>query len=171
MKMEELMNTKQLHAYILIGLPGSGKSTWVEKLLASNSGNDFVVVSSDDILENIAKEKNLTYSDVYKEYIGIATSKMKENFRNALINKKNIVWDQTNMSKKKRKGILSELGNDYYKIAVDFSINPSILKKRLKDRAEKTGKHIPWSVIESMGSNYNPPSKEEGFDEIIRVSY
>lgn len=161
----------QLYAYILIGLPGSGKSTWVEKFKASNIDKNFTVISSDAILEEIAKEKGLTYSDVYKDYVGMASSMMKENFRKSLENNRNIIWDQTNMSRKKRKGILSQLDDRYKKVAVDFSVKPNLLKERLEFRAIQTGKVIPWKIVEDMGSSYNPPSKEEGFDEIIRISY
>lgn len=160
-------------AIILIGLPGSGKSTWIfENILVRSDILPYVVISSDDVLERIAKEKGLTYSDVFKDYIGQATAEMKSNFKSAIAEGKNIIWDQTNMSKKKRRGILAQIPADYYKIAVDFSVNPNELKRRLDERAKLTGKHIPWKIVEDMGKNYQAPDKlEEGFDEIIKVKF
>jgi len=169
------LNTQHLRgrkfAVIMIGLPASGKSTWIAHESLRADFVPFTVISSDNVLERIASEKGLTYSEVFKDYIGQATAEMKSTFKNAIVAGENIIWDQTNMSKKKRRGILSQIPDDYYKIAVDFSVLPVELKRRLDERAELTGKYIPWKVIEDMGKNYQAPSKDEGFDEIIKVKF
>ncbi len=51
-----------------------------------------------------------------------------------------------------------------------FDVPDQEIFKRLKDRMEKTGKYIPSKVIDDMASRYQTPTKEEGFDKIIRVS-
>lgn len=169
------LNTKHLRtckfAVLLIGLPGSGKSTWITAEQLRADFVPFTVISSDNVLERIASEKGITYSEAFKDHIGQATAEMKSSFKNAIAEGENIIWDQTNMSKKKRRGILSQIPADYYKIAVDFSVLPVELKRRLTERAELTGKHIPWKIVEDMGKNYQAPDKEEGFDEIIKVKF
>lgn len=167
MKSEDFKITKPV-IYVLIGLPGSGKSTWMKSLMNS-SDKEFVLVSSDAEIDKIANEMNKTYSEIFDEYIGKATGLMKNTAKNAINLNKNIVWDQTNMSKKKRKGILQTLSDDYYKIAVDFTVDPKELERRLEKRAKETGKFIPKNVIDSMGKSYQSPSKDEGFDEIIKI--
>ena len=46
--------------YVLVGVPGSGKSTWVKN---QKWANDCVVVSTDEFVEDYAKECGLTYSE------------------------------------------------------------------------------------------------------------
>lgn len=159
---------EQPEIYVLIGLPGSGKSTWTQRKLAS-SGKAFAVISSDNHLEAMAKKEGIGYSEAWKKYIGEATGRMKQDFRDAVAAGQNIIWDQTNLSKKKRRGILQQVPAHYIKVAVDFNVEDRELMRRLADRAEKTGKHIPETTIKEMGKTYQAPSKDEGFDKIERV--
>jgi predicted kinase len=152
--------------YVLIGPPASGKSTWTKNFLSSNP--DYVVISSDDIIEKHAAANGLNYTQAFDKFSGFAISEMKKEATNAFAEKRNIIWDQTNMSAKKRKGILDRAVG-YIKIAVDFDIPDAEVNRRLKDREEKTGKHIPQHVMKSMYASYQPPSRAEGFDQIIRI--
>lgn len=153
---------------VLVGVPGSGKSTWIRQFTAS-SQKQYVVISSDDILEKIAAEKGLTYSDVHKDYIGQATGQAKATFRQAMNNRANIIWDQTNVSKKKRRGILQQLPKDYIAKAVVFNTEDAVVKDRLQKRAKETGKHIPDFVMKDMYSRWEAPTRDEGFAEIIKA--
>ena len=54
--------------YMLIGVPASGKSTWVEQ----NKGNA-LVISTDNLIEAYAANLGKTYNEVFKEQIKIAT--------------------------------------------------------------------------------------------------
>jgi predicted kinase len=155
---------KQPVAYVLVGLPGSGKSTWMRSMLAN--GN-YVIISSDNEIEEYAKSVGLTYSDVFDEYIKTATSNMNAKFKDAVANNKNIIWDQTNMSVKKRKSILQQIPKQYKKIAVVFQLEREELQKRLDKRAELEGKHIPMHVIDNMERSFEIPTVAEGFDEVV----
>lgn len=159
---------KQPTAYIMVGPPASGKSTWIRELV--KNGGDYVVISSDDEVEAYAKSKGLTYSDVFDEYIKTATSKMKAKFAAAVKDAtSNIIWDQTNLTVKKRKSILQQLPRNYRKIAVVFSVDDEELQMRLEERAREEGKFIPQHVVNSMKMSFEMPTKNEGFDEIITV--
>ncbi len=136
--------------FVLIGVPGSGKSTWTKSHIAS-SIKDYVVVSSDATLERVASEKGLKYPDVYEDFIGLATKEAKEAFRNAIASRSNIIFDQTNVSKKKRRGILQQMPNDCIKVAVVFNTEDKEVERRLKAREAETGKHIP-GYVRSLGS-------------------
>lgn len=153
--------------YILVGLPGSGKSTWVSKKILEEN---LVIVSTDDIIENIAKEKNLTYSDVWESSIKHATKLSEKIFLNALYDGKSIVWDQTNMTAKKRKTILSKIQRDYKKVCVVFEAPLDVIKERLVKREKETGKRIPEFVLINMLKSYEEPNLSEGFDKIIKVT-
>lgn len=166
MKLTEIHNTNQKIAYVLVGLPGSGKSTWMRSI---NKDGDFVIVSSDDEIEKYAKEQGLTYSDVFDSYVKTATGLMNKKFKDAVAANQNIIWDQTNMTSKKRKGILQQIPRGYKKIAVVFQISEQELEARLAKREQEEGKHIPKHVIYSMAKSFEMPTTAEGFDQIIRV--
>jgi predicted kinase len=78
-----------------------------------------------------------------------------------------ILWDQTNLTKKSRKGKLLQVPPHYTKVAVFFSIpNLEELQRRLDSRAGKT---IPRHVVADMIKSLEEPSLEEGFDLIVKV--
>lgn len=169
MELENIYNPPEAYsrnpiAYILVGLPGSGKSTWIRN---HKTKDDFVVISSDDEIEKYAKSQSKTYSEVFDEYIKTATKNMNQTFQNAVQNNSNIIWDQTNLSKNKRKGIIQKLPKHYKKIAVVFEVDAEELNSRLYNRAKTEGKHIPAFVIDNMKKSYEKPTKDEGFDEIL----
>lgn len=166
MKINELQNDDKSIIYVLVGVPCSGKSTWTKRLIEKDP--TFVVISTDDLLEEYAREEGLTYGESWNKYFSRANAAAKQKFASAITNKSNIVYDQTNMSSKKRKGILSNVP-DYFKIAVVFDVDTKELFRRNKERAEKTGKNIPEHIIQKFLKDFSPVTREEGFNKIIRV--
>ena len=146
--------------YMLVGVPGSGKSTWIK-----NNKHDAVVLSTDNYIERYAMKTGKTYNDMFKELIDVATNEMGRDLEYAVKNNRDIIWDQTNLTVKSRKGKLNKIPKDYKKVAVYFSV-PKDLRDRL---ASRPGKTIPEPVIISMINQLQPPTKEEGFDEIVAV--
>ena len=146
--------------YQLIGVPASGKSTWVKN---QDWAKDCVVVSTDDFVEDYAKEVGATYNDVFDDYMPTAVKLMAEKVERAREQGKDIIWDQTSMSIKSRKRKFNMLP-DYEHIAVVFKTpEADELKRRLDSRP---GKNIPDHVMKSMMDNYDIPTEEEGFKEI-----
>lgn len=144
--------------YMLIGVPGSGKTTWIK-----NNKHNAVVASTDLYIERYAMKTGKTYNDMFKELIGVATDQMNKDVANAVKEKRDIIWDQTNLTAKSRKAKLAKIPTDYHKVAVFFPV-PKDLRDRL---ASRPGKTIPEPVILSMINQLQPPTKEEGFDEIV----
>ena len=152
------MTTPKL--YMLIGVPGSGKSTWISN---QDWTNGIPVVSSDKFIDEHAAKEGKTYNEVFKDYIKIATHLMENQVLICKANNYDIIWDQTNTSAKSRKAKLDKL-EGYEKIAIFFSTpEKEELDKRL---AQRVGKHIPENVMESMIANLEMPTEEEGFKEI-----
>jgi predicted kinase len=154
--------------YMLIGLPSSGKSTWVNANVAAlESGT--VVLSTDNIIEQMAKESGTTYNQIWKDSIDAATKINYQNFRDAIRDRKSIIWDQTNLTKKKRKNVLSQLPWEYEKFAVTFDVPLEDIFTRVKERAERTGKNIPKLILINMFETYVKPTLDEGFNKIITL--
>jgi predicted kinase len=156
--------------YILIGLPGCGKSTWRAAHLRENAQRPTVIISTDDMVETIAREKGITYDEAHKQLnFKDATARMRAHFRQALNNGHDVIVDRTNMSRKSRKMFLKDLPEGYESVAVLFTVPDTVLKQRLEARAAATGKSIPADVLESMASRYMAPDREE-FTRIVRIN-
>lgn len=147
--------------YMLIGIPGSGKSTWVKLNKKSH-----VILSTDDYIEEQAKSVGKTYDEAFSFYIDSAMLNMDEMVKNACAQQKDVIWDQTNLDVNSRKRKLAKF-DGYRKVAVVFE-KPSeeVLKVRL---ASREGKKIPPRVIKSMVMRFQHPTLDEGFDEIVVV--
>lgn len=148
------------NVYVLVGVPGSGKSTWVQN---QDWAKSCAVVSTDAWVEAHAHALGKTYSEVFDEYMPHAIEKMVDDVLRARDQHKDIIWDQTSVSIASRKRKFKMLP-EYKHIAVVFETPPAdILKTRLTSRP---GKVIPWGVISSMIANYQAPSLDEGYSEI-----
>ena len=147
--------------YQLIGVPGAGKSTWITK---QEWAKDCVVVSTDEFVEAYAKQQGKTYNEVFDAYMSLAVQLMADKVVKARQEGKDIIWDQTSMSIKSRKRKFNML-RDYEHIAVVFT-TPEMdeLKRRLDSRP---GKNIPDHVMKSMMDNFDMPTTDEGFSEIV----
>lgn len=146
--------------YMLIGVPGSGKSTWIANQEWSDTTT---VVSSDRFIDYEATRTGKTYNEIFKDYVGVATRLMDNHVLVAQANGMDIIWDQTNTSAKTRKSKLAKLP-EYEKIAVFFKTpEKDVLEQRL---ANRPGKMIPVDVMASMIANLESPTKEEGFNDI-----
>lgn len=149
--------------YVLVGVPGSGKTTWVESQIWANH---CVHISSDQLIEEEAKRQGKTYNDIFKDYVSEAISLMLDKVIEAREAGKDIIWDQTSVNVKSRKKKFNMLP-DYEHIAVVFDTPPvDVLMKRL---ASRPGKNIPWEVVSSMINTFEMPTEEEGFKEVWRT--
>lgn len=159
-------NPKGLKFIMLVGAPCSGKSTWLEKFLKTEV-NGWTILSTDNIYEEYAAEKGLTYSEAFQ---ALPYKKVKAKFRIqvdiALKNRENIIWDQTNVYESARRKKLSQVPKDYETIAVVFEVERGELDRRNAMRLAETGKGIPDKIINDMLKNYTLPTKAEGFSHV-----
>lgn len=158
--------------YMLVGAPGSGKSTWTKNFLANDHDNDYVVISSDDIIVEWGKllDPNMTYTDAFRKVdMKQVQQELNKRLTDAVANMKNIIWDQTNLTAKSRRGRVSRIPKIYRKTCVVFELAHDELFRRLEKRAQEEGKHIPKSVVDNMISTFEKPVESEGFDRIIYV--
>jgi tRNA uridine 5-carbamoylmethylation protein Kti12 len=150
--------------HFMIGMPASGKTTWRENYRKINSS---IVASSDDFIEEMAKEQGKTYNEVFAKM-----SKGGERYVNALASycvkhQVPMIWDQTNLSVATRAKRLAFFPSQWKKIGVNVKCkNFETWKDRLMTRP---GKIIPAGTIEHMMKTFETPTFAEGFDEIIEI--
>lgn len=155
--------------HMLVGLPGSGKSTWRHAFVAENP--DVCVLSTDDRIDAWAQERGLTYTEAFpqvpmKEF----ETAMHAEFQDAVASRRSVLVDRTNLSRRSRARFLSSLPKPYRRIAVVFDVPDEVLAHRLDERARLTGKSIPEDVISSMKASFEMPVLAE-FDQIVSVSW
>ena len=146
---------------MLVGVPTAGKSTFSSNPKYSK----YIRVSSDDILQEVAKERQQSYNTVFKGNIRFAQIAMMKVLRKAIEDGKSIIWDQTSLTRKQRREKLKHIPPHYKKTAVYFIVD---LKTALQRNTQRPGKVIPPEILERMIKEYELPVLGEGFDEIIR---
>lgn len=147
-------------AYILVGVPGSGKSTWVSN---QDWTKDCAYVSTDVWVQIEADRQGKTYTEIFDEYMPKAVNIMAAQVIDAREQEKDIIWDQTSTTTASRTRKFRMLP-DYKMVAVVFPTpEPMELRRRLDSRP---GKEIPASVLEKMLGDWEEPTEQEGFDEI-----
>ncbi len=145
------MNTMAKPNFIMmIGLPGSGKSTYAETIGAN-------VHSSDAIREEILGDVNNQDSngDVFSEL----HRRVKDDLRDGV----DTVYDATNINGKQRIAFLKELRSiDCRKICILMATSYEDCKERITKRS----RIVPTHVLDRMYKNFCPPYYYEGWDEI-----
>lgn len=150
--------------YQLIGVPGSGKTTWAN---SQDWAMECVYVSTDQYVESYARNLDKTYSEVFESFMPDAVRMMTDAVIKARNLNKNIIWDQTSTTVLSRKKKFNMLPN-YDHIAVTFRTPP--VDELMKRLASRPGKNIPWKVVSSMINNFEEPTEDEGFKELWFVN-
>jgi protein phosphatase len=138
---------------ILIGLPRSGKSTWIK----DNKKEGEVILSADDL-------RYLVYNQRYWAEGESLVWSVRGIFLKYLLQQGvDIIIDETNTTKKARKNII-DLAKKY-----GYYITGIVIKNYPNEcikRAEKTNQLDVIPVIHHMAENFESPEFDEGFDEI-----
>lgn len=151
------MNT--LH--ILMGTPGSGKSTWIRNHLDEHT----VWISRDDVRFSMVAEDEEYFSkekQVFKEFI--------RRIDNALENGYDVFADATHLNKASRNKLLRAV-NHKLALNVDVIWIKTPLSECIyrNDNRKGTRSFVPRSVIRRMFYQIEKPEFEEGFDTIYIV--
>jgi tRNA uridine 5-carbamoylmethylation protein Kti12 len=150
---------------MLSGIPTSGKSTYINKLLENSYWQSAVILSTDNYIARIAEESDTTCNDIFQEYIKEATRQLHLDLQEAIKLNKPIIRDQTNLTIKTRAKKLSNIPGRYQKIIVYFELP---LEEALKRNECRPGKSISDAIIKRMFYTFEPPTSEEGFDLVLR---
>lgn len=163
--------------YMLVGLPGTGKSTWTDRFKRKHISElneqsfktntqfqyNLSVISTDDIVQTIADQHRLTYNQMFDNITYSFAEKISHKLAKFAFERNDIViWDQTNLTLMSRAKKLALIPSHYKKICIVFRI-PDDHIDRLQSRV---GKIIPEDVMMNMIKSYQQPTLTEGFDDI-----
>lgn len=141
---------------LMIGLPGSGKSTYAKTKI----DRKVKLLSSDAI------RKELFLDETNQENNTLVFKTLHERARNFLIDGKDVVIDATNTNIDDRTKTLSSFADLNIKRKAIIIETPVELCIERDSRRRRT---VGEDVIKSYHENYTPPTKAEGFDDIIMV--
>ena len=139
---------------MLVGLPGSGKST-AAKVFSERK--DCVVLSSDAIREELYGNVNDT------EHNAKVFEVLHRRSRDLLRAGISVCIDSTNLSKKRRIHFLNSLKNincDKVAAVCATSYEECLRRNLNRDRV------VPEKVIRKMYTSFAPPHESEGFDKV-----
>ena len=163
--------TRCPRAIFLIGAPASGKSTWTTNYLAqANQANRLtIVLSTDDLIEDYAREHNISYSEAFDQLdMKTLENTVRESLKYAIRNNQDVIVDRTNMRVRSRNRWLSQVPSHYVRVGIRFEVDSDTLHDRLRHRAETTGKFVPHHIVDDMLSSHQPPTFDE-FDIIEAI--
>lgn len=154
---------------VLVGLPGSGKSTARATAAATGASANSYHYSTDDKLDVRATELNMTYSEVFSTYVNEATAESNAELADAIARGQSVVWDQTNMSAKRRRKLMNQFPQEYRRecICILPPMNQEQEAELNRRLANRPGKHIPQHVMRSMRDRFELPSVNEGFTRVL----
>lgn len=140
---------KEHKAFIVIGLPASGKSSAVAEPLAKKYGA--LIIDSDEAKERLPEFTDGLLADAVHE----ESSNIADDVRtNAIGNGDNIVLPMVGRTESKLHNLITMLKNNGYEVNlhyVDLPVNKAV--ERGKARFSETGRNVPLDYIRSVGLN------------------
>lgn len=140
---------------MLVGLPGSGKSTYAANYKATN--DRVRICSSDEIRAELGDVNDQTNNE---KVFRILHRRIKDYLREGYT----VIYDATNIHSKRRRAFLVELGKiDCKKQCIVFRTS---YKTCLANNAKRERK-VPEDVIRRMYMSWDTPHWFEGWDDIL----
>lgn len=148
--------------HMLIGIPGSGKSTYCNNVLIKKYPNA-VFIASDIVRNNNPQMKE---EEIWPEIYRLCS--------NALNSGLDIIYDATNITPTVRNRFWGKLAErnvtSYDKVAYYFITDPNKCMERVAIRNTLPNeRYLPVEVIKGYGEKIIAPTIEEGFKEIIVI--
>ena len=145
--------------YVVIGIPGCGKSTYIQNHIKENE----IIVSRDKIRFSMLKDNDDYFSkesEVYDKFI--------KQINAAIAAQKDVWVDQTSLNRAARNKLFSRLNKKPDEIiGIYFNIPITIALQR---NAQRSGRAlVPEDAIHNMLIALEKPTKKEGFTEILEV--
>ncbi len=149
----------------LVGLPGSGKSSYAEATFPYHA-----IISNDQIIQAIADNMDKPFMEVYPHVAEASNKICHADIIVLSYSGENLVIDRTNMTVASRAQNFKLLYKPelYKKTAIYFDTPKELIKLRLAKR-NSSGKVIADEMLEQFEARFQMPTQEEGFDEVITI--
>lgn len=149
------------HLYLMMGVPGSGKSTYSKSVLKDGD----IYISRDEIRYSLLTEEDDYFAkenEVIKTFI--------DNIDKSLVNEEycgDVYADATHLSPKSRAQVLNQLKNKDKVSAIYLDIPLDLILER---NAQRKGRAlVPENVVRRMYNSIILPTKAEGIEELIII--
>ena len=150
--------------YIMIGLPGSGKDTAIKTILNDITPEkqlETIVLSSDDVRKELFGWEDQTKN-------GLVFQEMNKRCKEALINNKNVIYNATNLNKKRRISLIREMKKYINNVYAVLCLCPvGTIYDRNFTRYER---HIPEDKLLQMFRMMDVPLMYEGYEKIFFIN-
>ena len=152
---------------MLVGLPGSGKSTAAGRLAATirSQGRPCEIVGTDAYLEAEAARRRLPYTAVFAEEYKVAEALMWRQAGDAIHRRISVIWDQTNLTVSARRRRLRLFPEDYLRVAAVMPATDDEAWQR--NLARGPDRAVPAEAFNRMRAEFCRPSREEGFQMFL----
>jgi predicted kinase len=144
--------------YMMVGVPGSGKSTTIKKIQSTSP--NAVVICPDEYRKALGG----SYS-YFKEEPKIWNQMCPNDTNEVLADNQDVIFDATNVAPKRRKAVLKWLKVPARKVAVVVEVPLGTALKQNKMR--EPDKIVPDHVITNMFKSFVYPTESEGFDKVV----
>lgn len=148
--------------FLMCGLPGAGKSTWLKNHIDTIEGVNVVV--SRDAIRFVFVNPDEEYFSKEKEVF----ARFVEDGKNALSYADNVFMDATHISTYSRSKILRALGKSLKDVEINIIVIKSSMEECLEQNElrEGTRSYVPRAAIRRMGGQFELPELSEGFNKI-----
>ena len=155
---------KQKNLWLLVGIPGSGKSTWVREQLDSECKH---WISRDAIRFEVVKEDE-EYFSKEKEVFNLFVRAVQADIDNDFIT--DIYVDATHINEASREKLLGRLKN-LDKVNINAVLFNTPLEVCLERNAQRTGRAcVPETAIRNMHKNLTHPAYDKRkYHKIIEI--
>ncbi len=151
---------KNLKILILIGIPGSGKSTWAKDYVKYH--DDYIRVNRDDFREML-KSDQVCENKIEDMITGL----VNQTIENALMKKLNVIVDNTNLKVKYINDIIEKFK---YSADIDYRVFDVSLDKAI-ERDSNRDKKVGGSVINKMNKEYKILMDSFDFQPVNKISH